>query len=222
MARQADGSRWLSWSLEQVALILGGRFPDRHVWVVRASHMYLHKFTCYRNFVESNMFGAPEHSPYAPDYGAFCHLRLVSVCVFTDQLDTNTQADLCYSEYLHIIALAGLLYQCLTTGWQQRQTFKQPLILIHVKFICNNTHNICLVCFKCVLIYIIFKLKILGPWIHPSPIVYHLCFLFFSLLFTVFLCTWNFSVISLRIFLTFYMFLPFCLLNGAAFPYWDQ
>lgn len=72
MALQPDGFQWLRWSLEQVALVLGRRFPDRHVWVVRASHMYLHKFSCYHNFVESNMFGAPEHSA---DHGAFRHLR---------------------------------------------------------------------------------------------------------------------------------------------------
>ncbi|XP_061579800.1 LOW QUALITY PROTEIN: mitochondrial protein C2orf69 homolog [Cololabis saira] len=75
MAVQPDGAQWLSWSLEQVALLLGRRFPDRHIWVVRASRMYLHKFSCYHNFVESNMFGAPEHSPYSPDFGAFRHLR---------------------------------------------------------------------------------------------------------------------------------------------------
>ncbi|XP_074514536.1 mitochondrial protein C2orf69 homolog [Sebastes fasciatus] len=75
MALQSEGAQWLSWSLEQVALTLGRRFPDRHVWVVRASRMYLHKFSCYHNFVESNMFGAPEHSHYSPDYGAFHHLR---------------------------------------------------------------------------------------------------------------------------------------------------
>lgn len=72
MALQPDGSQWLRWSLEQVAFILGRRFPGRYIWVVRASHMYLHKFSCYNNFVESNVFGAPEHSP---NYGAFRHLR---------------------------------------------------------------------------------------------------------------------------------------------------
>lgn len=75
MALQPEGAQWLCWSLEQVALTLGRRFPDRHIWVVRASRMYLHKFSCYHNFVESNMFGAPEHSPYSPDWGAFHHLR---------------------------------------------------------------------------------------------------------------------------------------------------
>lgn len=72
MALQPEGAQWLSWSLEQVAFSLGQRFPDRYVWVVRASRMYLHKFSCYHNFVESNMFGAPEHSP---DFGALRHLR---------------------------------------------------------------------------------------------------------------------------------------------------
>ncbi|KAK2839454.1 hypothetical protein Q5P01_013194 [Channa striata] len=75
MALQPEGAQWLSWSLEQVAFTLGRRFPDRYVWVVRASCMYLNKFSCYNNFVESNMFGAPEHSPYSPESGAFHHLR---------------------------------------------------------------------------------------------------------------------------------------------------
>lgn len=79
MSLQAEGSRWLSWSLEEVAVLLGRRFPDRHVWVVRASRMYLHKFSCYRNFVESNVFGAPEHSGYSEQVGAFHHLRALLI-----------------------------------------------------------------------------------------------------------------------------------------------
>lgn len=72
MALHADAVPWQNWSLERVALILGRRFPSHHIWIVRASHMYLHKFSSYQNFVESNLFGAPEHSP---DYGALRHLR---------------------------------------------------------------------------------------------------------------------------------------------------
>ncbi|TRY94190.1 hypothetical protein DNTS_028363 [Danionella cerebrum] len=72
MSKQADAAPWLSWSLESVALILGNRFPASHIWLIRASQIYLHKFSCYHNFVESNLFGAPEHSP---DYGAIRHLR---------------------------------------------------------------------------------------------------------------------------------------------------
>lgn len=104
MSLQPEGSQWLRWSLEQVALTLGRRFPDRHVWVVRASHMYLHKFSCYNNFVESNMFGAPEHSPYSPDFGAFCHLRYM-LCnwykcmsrpdVFRDQKNVGKSPSFC-------------------------------------------------------------------------------------------------------------------------------
>ncbi|KAL6485117.1 hypothetical protein MHYP_G00071620 [Metynnis hypsauchen] len=72
MALQPEAAPWQCWSLERVAVMLGSRFPGCHIWVVRASRMYLHKFSCYQNFVESNLFGAPEHSP---DYGALRHLR---------------------------------------------------------------------------------------------------------------------------------------------------
>lgn len=76
MALQPEAAQWTSWSLEKVAFILGRRFPDHHIWVVRASHMYLHKFSCYQNFVESNVLGAPEHSGYSAECGAFQQLRL--------------------------------------------------------------------------------------------------------------------------------------------------
>jgi len=79
MAVQPEGAKWLSWSLEQVALCLGRRFPGHTVWVVRASSMYLHMFSGYHNFVEGNLFGAPEHGPYSSGSGAFRHLRLTFV-----------------------------------------------------------------------------------------------------------------------------------------------
>ncbi|XP_060793273.1 mitochondrial protein C2orf69 homolog isoform X2 [Neoarius graeffei] len=72
MAVQPDASPWLSFSLERVALVLGARFPGRHVWLVRPSRLHLHKFSCYTNFVSCDVFGAPKHSP---DYGAVLHLR---------------------------------------------------------------------------------------------------------------------------------------------------
>lgn len=75
MLLHSDCAPWVRWSLEQVGGVLGQRFPDSHIWVVRASRMYLHKFSCYQHFVECNMFGAPEHSAYSSEQGAFCHLR---------------------------------------------------------------------------------------------------------------------------------------------------
>ncbi|KPP78786.1 hypothetical protein Z043_101692 [Scleropages formosus] len=72
MVQHAEGAQWQNWSFECVALILGRRFPRHHVWVVRASRMYLHKFSSYCNFVQSNLFGAPEHSA---DHGAVRHLK---------------------------------------------------------------------------------------------------------------------------------------------------
>ncbi|XP_061774710.1 mitochondrial protein C2orf69 homolog isoform X1 [Nerophis ophidion] len=75
MVLQPEGVQWLSWSLEQVAMMLGARFPQDHIWVIRASRMYLHKFSSYHNFVESNLFGAPQHAPYSHNAGALRHLR---------------------------------------------------------------------------------------------------------------------------------------------------
>ncbi|KAM9487367.1 mitochondrial protein C2orf69 homolog [Clarias gariepinus] len=72
MAVQPDASPWISFSLERVAWMLGARFPGRHVWLVRPSRLHLQKFSCYSNFVSSDVFGAPKHSP---DYGAVRHLR---------------------------------------------------------------------------------------------------------------------------------------------------
>ncbi|XP_032824876.1 mitochondrial protein C2orf69 homolog isoform X2 [Petromyzon marinus] len=76
MAASPDSARWQRWSLEETACLLARRFPGRCVWLVRASRMHLHKFSCYDNFVPSNMFGAPEH---ASGRTAFSHLhRLLS------------------------------------------------------------------------------------------------------------------------------------------------
>ncbi|XP_061774711.1 mitochondrial protein C2orf69 homolog isoform X2 [Nerophis ophidion] len=41
MVLQPEGVQWLSWSLEQVAMMLGARFPQDHIWVIRASRMAL-------------------------------------------------------------------------------------------------------------------------------------------------------------------------------------
>ncbi|XP_049584901.1 mitochondrial protein C2orf69 homolog [Syngnathus scovelli] len=79
MSSQPECAQWLAWSLEQVGVALGRRFPGHHVWVVRASRMHLHKFSSYRNFVESNLFGAPQHGPYSPDGGALRQLRSLLV-----------------------------------------------------------------------------------------------------------------------------------------------
>ncbi|KAH0621622.1 hypothetical protein JD844_023139 [Phrynosoma platyrhinos] len=74
-----ENFQWEQWCLENVAAILGRRFPGSYVWVIKCSRMHLHKFSCYDNFVESNMFGAPEHSA---DFGAFRHLHALLLNAF--------------------------------------------------------------------------------------------------------------------------------------------
>ncbi|XP_014701464.1 mitochondrial protein C2orf69 homolog [Equus asinus] len=79
MTRHPENYQWENWSLENVATILAHRFPSSYIWVIKCSRMHLHKFSCYDNFVKSNMFGAPEHNT---DFGAFKHLYALLVNAF--------------------------------------------------------------------------------------------------------------------------------------------
>uniref|UniRef100_A0A8C3THT3 Chromosome 2 open reading frame 69 n=1 Tax=Chelydra serpentina TaxID=8475 RepID=A0A8C3THT3_CHESE len=80
MACHPENFQWECWSLENIATILARRFPNSYVWVVKCSRMHLHKFSCYDNFVASNLFGAPEHNS---DFGAFTHLHALLVNAFS-------------------------------------------------------------------------------------------------------------------------------------------
>uniref|UniRef100_A0A8C3WBZ2 Chromosome 2 open reading frame 69 n=1 Tax=Catagonus wagneri TaxID=51154 RepID=A0A8C3WBZ2_9CETA len=79
MTRHPENYQWENWSLENVATVLAHRFPNSYIWVIKCSRMHLHKFSCYDNFVKSNMFGAPEHNT---DFGAFKHLYTLLVNAF--------------------------------------------------------------------------------------------------------------------------------------------
>ncbi|XP_069589724.1 mitochondrial protein C2orf69 homolog [Ranitomeya imitator] len=80
MAKHSENFRWKCWSLEDISAILSDRFPASYIWIVKPSRMHLHKFSCYDNFVSSNMFGAPKHST---DLGAFRQLYALLVNAFT-------------------------------------------------------------------------------------------------------------------------------------------
>ena len=73
MERHSDNKKWKQWNLESTAKILEKRFPNSFVWVVRPSRYHLNTFACYQNFVETNMFGVPDHRN--PEYGTLKHLR---------------------------------------------------------------------------------------------------------------------------------------------------
>lgn len=79
MVCHPENFQWERWCLENIAAILGHRFPGSYIWVIKCSRMHLHKFSCYDNFVTSNMFGAPEHST---DFGAFEHLHALLANAF--------------------------------------------------------------------------------------------------------------------------------------------
>ncbi|XP_078084780.1 mitochondrial protein C2orf69 homolog isoform X2 [Mustelus asterias] len=79
MIRHPENIRWQQWSLEGVAALLFRRFPDCHIWIIKASRIHLHKFSCYDNFVQSNLFGVPEHNS---DSRAFKHLHALLTNAF--------------------------------------------------------------------------------------------------------------------------------------------
>lgn len=93
MIRHSENVRWQQWSLEEVAILLFHRFPNSHIWIIKASRMHLHKFNCYDNFVQSNLFGVPEHSS---DCRAFKHLYSLLMNGFNEArtvLRSRTNAD---------------------------------------------------------------------------------------------------------------------------------
>ena len=73
MAKHKDHKSWQMWDLEAVAAILEKRFPNSFIWVIRPSQYHLHTFSCFGNFVESSVFGVPDHRNN--EYGALKHLQ---------------------------------------------------------------------------------------------------------------------------------------------------
>lgn len=63
MLAHRDNRRHVKWNLEATSTILAHSFPESDIFVIRPSRMYLHTFSCYDNFVESNLTGVPTHSP---------------------------------------------------------------------------------------------------------------------------------------------------------------
>lgn len=74
MEKQRDGKKYVQWNLENTALLLHKKFPTSHIVVIKPSRMEYLTFSCYKNFVNCNDFGIPEH---CPDYSAIDHLEQI-------------------------------------------------------------------------------------------------------------------------------------------------
>ena len=99
MERHKDNKMWKQWNLETTAKILEKRFPNSFVWVVRPSRYHLNTFSCYHNFVEANLFGAPDHRN--SDYGALRHLQaLLGSAVRQSKFLAFGKVMLCFTEVL--------------------------------------------------------------------------------------------------------------------------
>lgn len=74
MQSHRDNGKYIRWNSLATAGRLCERFPTAMVMIVKPHHMHLKTFSVYSQFVQSNDFGCPTHTP---DYGAW--QRLVEV-----------------------------------------------------------------------------------------------------------------------------------------------
>ncbi|KAL8578617.1 hypothetical protein ACOMHN_007075 [Nucella lapillus] len=74
MQSHRDNGKYVRWNSVSTAGRLCERFPDAMVLVVKPHHMHLRTFSVYSQFVNSNDFGCPTHTP---DFGAWQRLRNV-------------------------------------------------------------------------------------------------------------------------------------------------
>lgn len=51
--------KWSCWSYEDTCALLHHKFVDSYVWLIKPSRLHDGTFSCYDNFLQSNMFGAP-------------------------------------------------------------------------------------------------------------------------------------------------------------------
>ena len=71
MSSHRDNKRYISWSLESVAMMLAVAMPKHQIVVVRPSRMERGTFSCFDNFVPTDSVGSPKH---ADNCGAVAHL----------------------------------------------------------------------------------------------------------------------------------------------------
>lgn len=57
---EADYSEW---NLENTAKILNKKYTESCVWVIKPTKMILNTYSSYENFVNSGVYGIPEHKP---------------------------------------------------------------------------------------------------------------------------------------------------------------
>lgn len=72
MVAHYQNKAWAQWDLESTSKLLSKRFPSSFIWVVKSSRLHLGTYACYNNFVETSVFGVPDHNT---NVAALPHLR---------------------------------------------------------------------------------------------------------------------------------------------------
>lgn len=92
MQSHRDNGKYIRWNSLATAGRLCERFPGAMVFVVKPHQMHLKTFSVYSQFVQSNDFGVPTHSP---DYGAWKTLIRVYIqavrIALSDSLGSGTE-----------------------------------------------------------------------------------------------------------------------------------
>ena len=115
MLKHRDNKRHVEWSLEATGGILQRRFPRSHIYIVKPSSMYLHTFSSFKNFVESNSVGCPTHSS---GQGSWQHLMIIiknaglQISKQTDRFDSSSQCPAIQPSESHPFEIVGFSKGC--------------------------------------------------------------------------------------------------------------
>ncbi|KAG8178696.1 hypothetical protein JTE90_011622 [Oedothorax gibbosus] len=74
MLAHRDNKHYAHWDLESTATLLHCHFPEQVIVIIKPSKMTLKTFSCYKNFVPVNDFGAPT---YENNTDSLKHLKLI-------------------------------------------------------------------------------------------------------------------------------------------------
>lgn len=66
MDKSSESSKFTRWCLESTAQVLGSKFPDAAVWIMKPLRMFRNVFSVFEQFVPSSLTGIPD---YTGSYG---------------------------------------------------------------------------------------------------------------------------------------------------------
>ena len=72
--KSSEYRKFISWSLESTAEVLGSKFPDAAIWIMKPLRMFKNLFSAFEQFVPSSLTGVPD---YMGSYGGVATLDVL-------------------------------------------------------------------------------------------------------------------------------------------------